>query len=229
MGLALSCCKRTLFRLTNAGYLSLIISWTHFCCWEWNPHRLHAHLEQTPSDHTTKIPLDTQHYFRAKPIFFNDDFGRLTGTEPLFQGVWIVIIDPFFIICDNSLDKSIIHRITDKLMADIHSTLSLLRCQFMRYSSTTSLWFSKCLNQVMYGIFWCTKFFWQFTCIFCGFPYKPLHIFSISHNLGLPERGKSSMFSSPVLKHWNHRCATQSLMTPSPSSSHIPRAAASAL
>ena len=33
--LALSCYKRTLFLLTNAGYFVLKISWTRPCCWEW--------------------------------------------------------------------------------------------------------------------------------------------------------------------------------------------------
>ena len=32
--LALSCCKRTLFRLTNVGYLYLKISWNRSSCWE---------------------------------------------------------------------------------------------------------------------------------------------------------------------------------------------------
>ena len=114
-----------------------------------------------PVNHTYKISPDTQHYFGAEPIFLNDDFGTLKGTEPLFSCVRVAVI-LFFITCDNSPDKSIIHGITDKLTTDIHSTLSLLRCRFMGYRSRASVRFSKCLNNLtMYGIFWCTKFFWH--------------------------------------------------------------------
>ena len=72
-----------------------------------------------PVNHTFKIPPDTQHYFGAEPIFFNDGFGGLTGTESLFRGVRVAVMDPFFITCDNEM--------TDKLKTDIHSTISLLR------------------------------------------------------------------------------------------------------
>ena len=58
---------------------------------------------------------------------------------------------------------------------------------------------------------------------------KTLLIFSISHDLGLTERGKSLVFSSTVLKRWNHHCATLSLMTPSPPILHILGAAVAAL
>ena len=71
--------------------------------------------------------------------FFNDDFERVTGTESLFRGVRVAVIDPFFITCGNFPDKSIIHEFTDKLTTDIHSTLNLLRCQFMRYKSIASV------------------------------------------------------------------------------------------
>ena len=115
-----------------------------------------------PVTHNFKIHRHTQNYCGAEPMFFFiDDFGRLMGNEPLFRGVRFATIDPFFIRCDNSPDKSIIHGITDNLSTDIHSMFNLLRCQFMRYRSTASVWFSKCLNQAMYGIFRCTKFFWQ--------------------------------------------------------------------
>ena len=72
---------------------------------------------------------------------FNDDFGRLLGTEPLFRGIRVAVIYPFFIICFNSPDKSIIHGITDKLTTAIYSTLNLLRYQLMRYRSTATVWF----------------------------------------------------------------------------------------
>ena len=126
------------------------------------------------------------------------------GTEPLFWGIRVAVIDPFFITCDNFPDKSINYGITDKLTTDIHSTLNQLRCQFMRCRSTTSVWFSKCLNLEVYDIFWCTKFSDSLWVHFCEFSSKTLSIFSISHNFGLPEHGKSLVFSSTVLKHWNH-------------------------
>ena len=47
-----------------------------------------------PVDFTCKIPPDT-HYFGAEPNFINDDFGRLTGTEPFFRGVRVGVINPF--------------------------------------------------------------------------------------------------------------------------------------
>ena len=100
-----------------------------------------------PVNHTFKIPPDTQHCFGAK-LFFS----RLTGTESLFQGIRVVVIDAFCITCDNSPNKSFIHGITDKLTSDIHWTLRLFRCQFMRYRWTASEWFSKCLNLTMHGI-----------------------------------------------------------------------------
>ena len=88
-----------------------------------DPHPLHALLKETP----LKFYQAHNITFGAEPIFFNDDSGRLTGTEQLFRGVRVAIIDPFFITCDNS-DKSIIHGFTDKLSTDIISTLSLLKC-----------------------------------------------------------------------------------------------------
>ena len=138
-----------------------------------------------PVNHTFKIPSDT-HYFGAKLNFFNNGFGRLAGTEPLFRGFRFGVINPFLITCDNSPDKYIIYEITNKL-TDIHSMLSLLSCQFMRYRSTAYVWFSK-----------------------------------------LPECGKFLVFSSPVLKCWNHCRTTLSLTTPIPTT-HILWAAAAAL
>ena len=58
----------------------------------------------------------------------------MCGTKSLCQGIRVAVIDSFFVTCDNSSDKSIIHGITD-----IRSTLNLLRCQFMRYRSTASV------------------------------------------------------------------------------------------
>ena len=60
----------------------------------------------------------------------------------------------------------------------------------------------------------------------CEFSSKTRHIFSISHNLGLLERGNSLVFSSPALKRWNHGYAIPSVMTPSPSTFRILRAVA---
>ena len=68
----MSCCKITLFRLTN-----LRISVSKF-------HELVPVVEN-------KDPQ--QHY--GPNGFFNDDFGKLTGTEPLFRGVRVAVIDPF--------------------------------------------------------------------------------------------------------------------------------------
>ena len=65
----------------------------------------------------------------------------------------VPVTDPFFITCDNSPYTSIIYEITDKLTTDIHSTSSLLGCQFMRYRSTADVRFSKCPNLAMYGNF----------------------------------------------------------------------------
>ena len=45
-GHALSCCKRTLFRFTNDGYLSLKISRIVPVVENEDPHHLHVHLEQ---------------------------------------------------------------------------------------------------------------------------------------------------------------------------------------
>ena len=108
-------------------------------------------------------PAARELYFRYR--FFNNDFGILTGTELLCRG-FRVAIRPIFITCDNSLDNSIIHEIIDKRTTDIYSALSLLWCQFMRYGSTASVWFSKGFNLAMYGTFLCTKFFWQHTSTF---------------------------------------------------------------
>ena len=48
---------------------------------------------------------------------------------------------------------------------------------------------------------------------FCEFSSNSAHILNIP-NLGRPERDKSLVFSSPVLKRWNLCCATRSLTTP---------------
>ena len=92
--LGLSCCKRILFRLTNAGSQNFMNSFQLLrikiridCTPVWN---------KLPVNRTFKIPPDT-HYFGADTDFFNDDFGRLTGTEPLFRGVRVAVVDPFFI------------------------------------------------------------------------------------------------------------------------------------
>ena len=133
--------------------------------------------------HTFKIPPDTQHYFGVKPILFNDDFRKLTGTKPLFRDVRVAVIYSFLIICDNFPGKSVIHGITDKVTTDIHSNVRLLRCQFVRYRSTASVWTCNCLYLAMLGTFWCTKLFWQPTSTFCGFSSKILRIFPKSNTI----------------------------------------------
>ena len=133
----------------------------------------------------------------------------LSGTKLLFRGVRVVVIDSFFITCVNSPDKSIIHGISDKQMTDIHSTMRLLWCQFMRYGSTLLYYFPRIL-------------IWR--CMLSFDPpssSKTLRMLAIAHNLDHPECGKSLLFSSPVLKRWNHCCATCSLVTLSPSISSI--------
>ena len=72
-------------------------------------HRIHTRLEQTLSD--SHLQNSTRHttLFWGRTICFNDDFGSLTGTEPLFRGVRVAVIDPFNITCDNSPDKYIIY------------------------------------------------------------------------------------------------------------------------
>ena len=131
-----------------------------------DPHTLHARLEQTPSE--SHLQISTKHTILlwARTDVFNDDFGRLMGSNHSFEASELAVINTFFITCDNSPDKSNIHDITNKLTTYSHSTLSLLRCQFMRYRSTASVWFSKCLNLAMYITFRCTKFFWQPTSTF---------------------------------------------------------------
>ena len=118
--------------------------------------------KELPVNHTLKIPPATQHYFGAEPIFFSDDFSRLSGTEPFFRSVRVGVIDPFFITCDNSPDKSIIHGFTDTLMTEI-STLRWACWGVNSKDKDLQLLydFSKCLNLGMYRIVWCTKFFWQ--------------------------------------------------------------------
>ena len=97
-----------------------------------DPHRLYARLEQTPSESHLQNSKKHTAVLCGRTYFFNDEFGRLTGTESLFRGVRVAVI--FHL--DNSPYKSSIHGITDKLMTDIHSTL---RCQFMRFRSTASV------------------------------------------------------------------------------------------
>ena len=80
-----------------------------------DPHRLHARLEQTPSE--SRFQNSTRHtkLLWTNQIFLNDDLGKFMGTEPLFWGVRVALIDPLFITRDNSPDKFINHGITDKL------------------------------------------------------------------------------------------------------------------
>ena len=216
----MSCCKRVLFLLTNAGYPRLKRSWTRSSSWE---RRSASTARPFGINFQWIIPskFHQTHNITLEPNrFFSDNFDRLTGTESLFLGVRVAVMDPFFITCDNSPDKSNIRGITDKLTTDIHSTLSMLKCQFMRYRSTASVWFSKCLNPAMYGNFDAPSSPNSLWVLFCGFSSKTLRVFSIFHNLDLPERGKSLVFSSPAFKRWNQSCPTRLLTTPSPSTSY---------
>ena len=149
--------------------------------------------KKLPVNYTFKIHI-THNITLGPNQFFNYDFGRLTGTEPLFRGFRIAVIDSCFITCDNSPDKSIIHGITGKLTTDIHSMFNMLRCQF-RSSDLQFLYDFPC-----FSIWRCMLSFDapnssdSLRILFCGFSSKPLRIFFISHNLGLPERGKCLVF-----------------------------------
>ena len=50
-----------------------------------DPHRLNAHLKQTPSESHLQNST-TYTLLWGQPIFFNNDFGKLMRTKPLFQG-----------------------------------------------------------------------------------------------------------------------------------------------
>ena len=83
-----------------------------------DPHRLHERFEQTSSEQTHNITLGPN-------LFFNDDFGRLAGSEPLFRGVRVAVMDQCFYTCDSFHDKSITLGIVDNLTTDIHSTIEV--------------------------------------------------------------------------------------------------------
>ena len=176
-GRALSCYKRTLFRLTNAGYVSKYHELIRVVENK-DTHRLLARKEYTPRESHIQNPTRHTTLLWDRTHFFKDNCGRLAATEALFWGVRVAEMDVCFNTCDNSPDKSIMLGITDKLMTDIHSTLSLLSCQFMRYRSTDSVWFSKDLDVAMFGIFWCTKFFWQPTSTFLRIFFQKLWVYS---------------------------------------------------
>ena len=162
----------------------------------------------TPSNSTrlTTLPL-------GRTDFFNDNFGTLTGTEPLFRGVRVAVIDPFFITCDNSRDKYFIQGITDNLTADI-PTLHWACWGVNSWGTDLQLLydFPRVLSWRCIEYFDASSSWVILRILFCGFSSKILRIFSISHNLDLPERGKSLEFTSPVLKLRNHRCTTHSLI-----------------
>ena len=60
-----------------------------------DPHRLHVRLEQTPSE--SHLQNSTRHtkLFWDWTIFLNNDFGRLTRTEPLFRGIRVAVLTHF--------------------------------------------------------------------------------------------------------------------------------------
>ena len=110
-----------------------------------------------PVNHTFKIPPDTQHYFGAEPILFDNDSDRLTGTEPMFRGVKVAVKDPFSSHVTILLNVSFVGL---PIIRQLISTLRLV-CWGVNSWATVSVWFFKCHNLAMYVIFWCTKLFWQ--------------------------------------------------------------------
>ena len=60
-----------------------------------DPHRLHTRLEQTPSESHIQNSTTHTELLWDRNDFFNDDFGTLTGTEPLFRGVRFAVTGPF--------------------------------------------------------------------------------------------------------------------------------------
>ena len=65
-----------------------------------DPHRLNAHLEQTTNE--SYFQNITRHtLFWGRTDVFNDQFGRLTGIEPLFRGVRAAVIDHFLSLLIN--------------------------------------------------------------------------------------------------------------------------------
>ena len=101
-----------------------------------------------PVIHAIKILPRHSTLLWSRTVFLR--LSQFDGDRPLARGVRVAVIDPFFVTCDNSPDKFIIPKITDKLTTDIHSMLSVLRCQLMKYRSTVTVWFSKCLSLAMY-------------------------------------------------------------------------------
>ena len=163
-------------------------------------------------NHTFKTPPDIQHYLGA-PIFLTDYFVTLTGTEPLFRGIMIAVIDPF------SSNVTI-----------FPINLSSIGLPISWWQISTPRWACWDVNslatdlQLLYDLpsvlisrsmisFETPSYSDSLRVHFCDF-FKTLRVFSISNNLDLPERGKSLVFSSPVLKRWHHRCAKWSRTTP---------------
>ena len=163
------------------------------------PHRLHARLEQTPSESHPQICTrhTTVHWGRTD--FFNDNFGRLTGTKPLFWGTRVGVTGPFF---TSQVTILLINRSMDKI-----STLHWACWGVNSWRTDLKLMYD--FPRVL--IWQCMVSFDALNSFF-GFSSKTLRIFSISYNLSLPEHAKSLVFSFPVLKCLNHRFITHSLI-----------------
>ena len=80
------------------------------------PETSNIHTYESPSlpseSHLQRSTRQTTFHW-GRTDFFNDDFGRLTGIEPLFRGVRVAVLDQVFITCNN--DKSFNHGITGKM------------------------------------------------------------------------------------------------------------------
>ena len=124
--------------------------------------------------------------------FFYDNFDRLTETEPLFRGVRVAVINPFsshvtiLLINLSFMGFSISWRQISTLCWSVNSwdtdlqllydfpSILILQCMvsFDATSSSHGLWV-----------------------LFCGSSSKTMGIFTILHNLELPESGKFLVFS----------------------------------
>ena len=189
-GLALSCCKRTLFPLTNAGYLHLKF---HKLIVVENKD-LHTRFEHIPKE--TRLHNSIRHtvLLWGRTDLFNEGFGKLMGNEPLFRGISVAVIDPFFTTCGNLLIN-----------------LSSMGLPTSWRHISTLLW--ACWGtdlQLLYDfpsvlIWWCMVTFDApsssdiLLVLFFRFSSKTLHIFSISYYLGLPEHEMIEAFTAIIM------------------------------
>ena len=156
-----------------------------------DPHQLHACLEQTPNE--SHLQNSTRHNITLGPnrFLFNDDFGRLTGTEALFQGVRVTLIDPF----SSQVTVLLINLWFMEVPINWRQISTLRLACWGVNSWGTDL-------QLLYDfpsvLIWRCKVYFDaqsssdsLRLLFCVFSSKILRILSISHNFDLPERGKS--------------------------------------